>query len=284
MNNTHASFPDDYIDLTPEKWKLLNEFTPPKEVCHYTKMDTALMHILGEKKILLGNLSETNDPKESKNRLVRFISKPKTKYDVSGLIYGFGRVRSIKVFCTCCHNNPAWEITNQKHLDNAHLYGVGRSTLWAHYANRYKGVCIIFDGEALHKNIHNKVLENGGNPEKDIQRGFVMYDFIKAFTETRGNNDDPHSLMEHYDLNFLSKTPEWRSEHEFRWLVIGEQKSKLLVSIENAIKAVIVSAEDFSMACLPILECMCKESNIRLGQISWTNGLSEVRFMTPPLS
>jgi hypothetical protein len=38
----------------------------PKELFHYTKKDTALEKILFERKIRLGQLRFTNDPKESK--------------------------------------------------------------------------------------------------------------------------------------------------------------------------------------------------------------------------
>lgn len=261
----------DYVDLPPENWNLLNEFIPPKEVCHYTSRDTTLEFILHNKEILLGNLNETNDPKESKLRYFHFINKPRNKYDVQGIVHGLGRVEDIKVLCVSCHNHPSWEIMNRQNDSEDYKYGVSRSPMWAHYADKHKGVCIIFDGKTLHENIRNKIVRNGGNLQNDIRCGFVMYDYDASFAPSQGNNDYVYSLMRDYEANFLRKSPEWKPEHEFRWLVVGKHDTKLLVPIENAIKAVVISS-DFHEAYLPLLESKSKELNFRLGRIDWIDG------------
>ncbi|MCI0610861.1 MAG: DUF2971 domain-containing protein, partial [Anaerolineae bacterium] len=255
-----------------------DEFSPPKEVCHYTRASTAIEKILYNREILLGNLNETNDPKETKSRVFQYINVPRDKFDVAGNVHALDYLKNIKVLCTCCHNHPFWEIMNRKNDLEDYKYGVSRSLMWAHYANRYKGVCIIFDGEALHKNIHDKILEMGGNLQEDIRCGFVMYDYDASFMPSEGNNDDVYSLMKHYEINFLRKSPEWKPEHEFRWLVVGRQNTKLLVSIEKAIKAVVVGV-DFHEAYRPHLESKSKELNFRLGRIDWINGRPIVSFM-----
>ncbi len=268
----------DYVDLSPESWNLLDEFMPPKEVCHYTSRDTALEYILHNKEILLGNLNETNDPKETKLRTFQFISVPGNRFDVAGNVHAYGNLKDIKVLSTCCHNHPSQEIMNRQNDSEDYKYGVSRSPMWAHYADRHKGVCIIFDGNALDENIRKKVEVNGGNLQTDICRGFVMYDFEASFAPSQGNNDDVYSLMQNYESNFLRKSPEWKSEHEFRWLVVGNHSTKLLVSIENAIKAVIVGV-DFHEAYRPLLESKRKELNFRLGRIDWIDGRPVVSFM-----
>jgi hypothetical protein len=90
MENLLNSLPMDYVDLPLENWNLLDEFIPPKEVCHYTSRDTALKYILHNKEILLGNLSETNDPRETKTRIGKFINKPRIRPDVQGHIESIG--------------------------------------------------------------------------------------------------------------------------------------------------------------------------------------------------
>jgi len=46
---------DDYIDLPYQKFNPPDEFIPT-EVFHYTSMKVALEKILGERKLLIGNL------------------------------------------------------------------------------------------------------------------------------------------------------------------------------------------------------------------------------------
>jgi hypothetical protein len=271
MEKSLNNLPIDYVDLTPENWNLLDRFVPPKEVCHYTRSDTALEYILHNQEIFLDNLNETNDPKETKERTFQFINVPRNKFDVVGHIHAYGSLKDVKVLCTSCHNHPSWEIMGRENDSEDYRYGVSRSPMWAHYADRYKGVCIIFDGKTLHENICNKIDKMGGNPQTDIRSGFVMYDYDASIAPSRGNNDDVYSLMQDYEVNFLRKSPDWKSEHEFRWLVVGNHNSKLLVSIENAIKAVIVGA-DFHGAYLPLLESKSKELNFKLGRIDWIDG------------
>ena len=277
MENSLNILPDDYVELLPENWKLLDEFIPPKEVCHYTSTRTALEYILFDRKLLLGNLNETNDPRESKWLSFQYNSVPRHRSDVAGNIIGAGRLKDIKVLCTCCHNDLSSEIMSRKDDLETYKYGAGRSSMWAHYANMHEGVCFIFNGKSLHDNIQNKVMENGGDPQKNIRNGFVMYDYRESFGSIKGDIDDVDSLMENYDVNFLRKSPEWRSEHEFRWLVAGKQNSKLLVSIENAINAVIVGA-DFRNAYYPLLEAKSDELNFQLGRIAWENGQPRISF------
>jgi len=69
---TNISLPpgiDAYVDAPLEFFDLLDD-SIPTEVCHYTSKETAMEHILESKKIRLGRLGFTNDPRESKRWMV----------------------------------------------------------------------------------------------------------------------------------------------------------------------------------------------------------------------
>ena len=69
---TNISLPPgiaDYVDASLEFFDLLDDVIPT-EVCHYTSKETAMEHILESKKIRLGRLGLTNDPRESKPWMV----------------------------------------------------------------------------------------------------------------------------------------------------------------------------------------------------------------------
>lgn len=167
-------------------------------------------------------------------------------------------MKNIKVFSTCCHNNPSWKELRQQ--SEEYKYGACRSSMWAHYSEGHKGVCIIFDGKALDKHIKDMI------EDKDrVQRGFVKYNYAASIRPLQGN------IWENYKSNFLCKSPEWKTEHEFRWLVQTENVSKLFVPIENTIKKVIIGTK-FDEECLHLLRKFRSELGFSLWQIIWTSG------------
>jgi len=60
---------DDYIQMPWYEFDSFDTYVP-KEVCHYTKMRTALEKILSTGNIRLGEITSTNDPLESGKRQV----------------------------------------------------------------------------------------------------------------------------------------------------------------------------------------------------------------------
>ena len=136
--------------------------------------------------------------------------------------------------------------------------------MWAHYSERHTGVCVIFDGKALDNQIRDSVGKTGS-----VQHGFVKYNYEASIQPLQGK--DKGEIWKNYRPNFLCKSPDWKTEHEFRWLACIENESKLLVPIENAIKAVVVG-KNFDKECLPLLEKLCKELSISPWQIEWIYG------------
>jgi len=143
-------------------------------------------------------------------------------------------------------------------------YGTSHSRMWSHYSENHTGVCIIFDGKELDHNIRAEVGDNGR-----VRQGFIKYDYEESTRPLQGHNK--LEIWKNYRPNFLCKSPEWKTEHEFRWLVKTGGDSKLLVPIEKAIKAVIVG-KNFDKECLPLLERLCNELSISPWQIDWLNG------------
>ncbi len=281
MEDEKNIMPADYVDRTSEQFELL-ENVIPTEVCHYTGMDTALEKILSGKKIRLGNITLTNDPRESKERIFSYKVAVENG-EISRFEYGYEKsLREWRVFCTSCHNDPMWGldfVNIPLHLDK---YGIGHSSMWAHYAGNHKGVCLLFDGKILDKNIQKTLTEK----QYEIRNGFVKYNDEKA-TELGVTNDleyqqleEPErkrrSLLKHYKNNFLYKSTEWKIEHEFRWLVRSQDTSEIYISIEKAIKAVIVG-EDFHKVYMPSLNNLCEELRIpQAYRIKWTNGIPQL--------
>src|SRR5215203_3852877 len=145
----------------------------PKEVFHYTKAHTAIEKILFEKKIRFNQLKSMNDPKESKglnmplgigvppipngqwsNDFKDYIKNtpPKIKeweslpLNAKFICYKDHIASAIKgnewkIFCTSKHHPRLKDESNTPN-SNSFLYGYARPSMWAHYADNHKGVCL----------------------------------------------------------------------------------------------------------------------------------------------
>lgn len=275
---TELSLPlgiNDYVDSPLEFLDILDDWLP-REVCHYTSKEIALEKILSSKKLRLGDLASTNDPRECRNRLYFYSEWG----NVSGVAKWQGNLenhitKGLKVLCTSCHNNPFWDFLNPDftYIDH-NEFGVSHSRMWAHYAGNHTGICLLFDARKLDKNI----IEELKNKNCEVRHGFVKYDYEKSvgmivaddseFQNCERSERLAKSLMKHYDDNFLYKAPDWKSEHEFRWLVHTRDTSELFISIENAIKAVMVGV-DFPKVYEPSLKVLCEQLGIPAGRINW---------------
>ncbi len=161
--------------------------------------------------------------------------------------------------------------------------------MWAQYAENHSGVCLIFDGPKLNDN-----LEKVFKTPCTIYRGFVRYNYEKSTRQCLPNLQgyDHHEVTERiresfqkfYEENFLFKSPEWKTEHEYRWLVHcpedlsdpDDLSEFLFVPIDGAIKAVIVGT-GFPEVYKPSLEFLCTQLAIPGGKITWDHGMPWVK-------
>jgi len=290
---TNISLPpgiNDYVDASLAFFDLLDDVVPT-EVCHYTSKKTAMEYILESKKIRLGKLGLTNDPRESKQWIVPNLvwsgdfAKDFEKEIAENNLMIENEVNRVlkeewRVLCTACHNYPYSSSYEGKKEYDHHEYGFSHSRMWAQYAKNHSGVCLLFDGKKLDDNLRQYFELTGVN--YPVFHGFVRYDYDQSVITTPTHLDMEFqyerpidrirkTLIKHYESNFLFKSPEWKTEHEYRWFVHSTSASEVLVPIENAIKAVIVGA-DFPKVYEASLIALCEKLKIPVGRISWDNG------------
>ncbi len=292
MQDTESKNSGDYVDLPIEELDKLDNIVP-KEVCHFTSKTTALKKILTHRTIRLNDITSTNDPKETKERLFYFDKLGSTnKFDPKGVIIPLDLsndikekyrqfIKECKIFCTSCHNDLMSLVIGDSSTQ-VQFSGIGRSSMWAHYGRNHSGVCLLFDGKKLDENISEKFK----GEDYVVRHGLVIYDFERSFAPTRvydleyENYSWPErtrrSLIKHYKNNFLCKSPNWKPEHEFRWLVFNKSSSEMLVSIENAIKAVVVGI-DYQYH-FPSLKTLCKPLKIPVGKMNWIDGRPHIEW------
>ena len=275
------------------------EKIPPQYVYHYTKFETALEYILPGKKLKLNQLGKTNDPRESKPWdfpkpfTLGLQGKAKSKEEtlVKRISREVARVMrdDWKVLCFSIDeaNIGIFEDPNKKISRKFPytIHGYSHPRMWAQYAENHRGVCLQFDREKLEESLQ---LQFAGR----CYSGEVRYDegpsIITSFPPLPRNWLSDSSQLgpkgaavnyvsEHYSFLFLRKHLDWETESEYRWLVYSHNKKDEFVSIDGAIKAVLVGS-DFSEVYEPALAKLCESLRISAGRISWSNGNPQVDF------
>lgn len=263
--------------------------TIPSLVYHYTKRETALEHILPSAKIRFGSLGGTNDPRETKEWGFIVMDAPQ------GLATDqfFEEMAVIQNTSNDIRQNEWWGLSLSRNdldlcepkrdrPDFSHFkYGYAHPRMWAQYAQNHAGVCLEFDGLALHQAIllAAKTADDVffGNVEyvdefnfKRMKQTAMAFQLSYSAIQTLGiaNGLRVH-IRDNYPTFFLEKTPDWKSESEFRWLV-NSQQGPLLVDIRNAITSVIVGV-DFPSVYGPCVRTLCDTLEVRLERMFWNN-------------
>ena len=257
----------------------------PKELCHYTKRDTALEKILFNKQLKLGRLGLTNDPKETKSRTISVISDSEKQYSIFDIAHRAERVmkEEWRVLCLTKHLRTRKGHSDRNHYLNFFAPGYCRPRMWAQYAENHSGVCLIFDGRRLETEIDSKKGKGykvfcGAvsyyNYDSVTSKSIDFFD-IETLGLLNGIRKHYYNFYKHY---FLSKYPDWRDESEYRWLIHSpRKKADEFISIKGTLVAVLVGA-DFSKAYESLLKDLCKNLNVSAGRMCWKNGVPIAQF------
>ncbi len=257
----------------------------PEEVFHYTKKDVAIERIFFDKRIMLGQLGFTNDPKESKTRLFLDEQDHKPTDDWLGhyapIMHEVNDIlaKEWKILCVT-QNHPDYMGGGDKFRS-----GDCRPRMWASYAENHRGICLRFDSMKLNQQIEKELGQNS-----KIFHGPVVYDDNRAMTVKRINylavekigvrEGMKTHLLENWEENFLVKSEDWRTEYEYRWLIHNEEDKPEYVSIEGILTGVVLGV-DFPKAYLPIVKEFCSELNIPVGRIMWQSGNPILAYLEP---
>lgn len=265
----------------------------PEFLFHYTKREIALEKILFDKKIKIGQVGRTNDPKESEPWPLfimdnTFSQGPLDNADV--LINKIKREAELiqkeewKVLCLTKHSKKRARTKGGFHRL---LEGYARPRMWAQYAENHSGVCLIFDGKKLGENIKNELKNKYSKNECTIRHGSVSYknygtsvisiDLVNKYGTEYALRE---YLFEHYKDVFLTKYLDWENESEYRWLVHSKTRSPEFVSIEGAIISVLVGME-FPKVYEPTLVKLGEKLNVTVDRIRWQSGIPIIDHIYP---
>lgn len=219
-------------------------------IYHYTKISTAVEHILYENRLKFSSVLNSIDPIErerfnlgrecnsnnSSNNI--FLETEKDAQAVEEQIEFL--LEQVKIICFC-ENSKLEKIGPGYRPFTKDKYGFLKPRMWDQYGDKYKGVCLALSKKA--------VLEN---PNIDFSQKvkYVGYDKIELNFSHINLNSLLNIGKEKYFANvskgiiqtFFQKHKDYRDEKEFR-LIRKTSEEFEFIDISKAIKCIIINPE-----------------------------------------
>lgn len=222
-------------------------------VFHYTKLSTALEHILPSGLIAFGKLKNSNDLHERNvwnvSTTVRGGSEKDARDALKAGMSHMSKIREgTRTFCTI-KDTEVKDRVNGKHFGRGYM----NFPLWWHYAEKNRGVCLAFDKikleEAVKKTVdlHKVELVGFNNIEYDL----AAIDILKLTNPPSTEADSTSAIRNIEDHNrsnrkafYFTKDSSWSNENEFRLVVFcNDANAEFKVDLSDFIVGIILGHE-----------------------------------------
>jgi hypothetical protein len=232
---------------------------------HYCSLQTAIEHILPDKRLLVNPVGKSNDPRENKSYNFAFHSIPNPdNEEINPWRLNDEITREIRNGCKqTCFSKKIGRIN-----------GYELSRLWALYSDNHKGVCLEIDeakfleenSELLSQTSYFEAVEyddlNDGPPLSlniDLEQlnRLGIKDYIGKFR------------IENIRHLFFRKNKEWESENETKLLLVTNSQENEYCTIKKSLRKIIVGV-DFNENYYPSLQI--NNENIQIKQVKYWNG------------
>lgn len=221
---------------------------------HFTSLSRLIEDILPQKKLYMGLFSNTNDPYE--NQLFQFDPKNWTYPDND--IHNYFTLKTqlnqivrekARMICFSIDEAPSW----------ISVYGYRSSSMWAHYGDKHKGVCVVLDRNKFVKE-NRKCIDFLGKVKytNELRRPEINLSSINAITEKTVQN----VIRELKHAIFFSKLKDWRYENEYR-VVNYNNSSVEFCSIKDSLIEIILGTRVNDNYLPTILRMVSKKATIR---------------------
>ena len=267
---------------------------------HYTKMSTALEHIIPNSTLRMSPITATNDPVERESILHGASGSGINAEDdwMGNVAFKASQVQIMREAAklVCFTKDDGDKLPTA--IDNFTLYkGYGKARMWAQYAESHSGVCIVFSMDELYRSFNEGIIaEYKDEPWCSTEayrlvHGDVVYSddryphqldaWLDANDEGVTNADAIEYLRERATNYFFSKLEDFRDEQEYRIAVYGEGMPKdtsLTVPFKSqAIKAVILG--QYTHDCyVESFKKFADQADFRLLRVGeWKYGKAELK-------
>lgn len=246
-------------------------------IYHYTNAYTAMEKILNNMKLKFSPLKDLHDPREYKD-LPTCPTTPKTGSDALSAINDHLEVNKkvnefIKTrFMVGCFCKSEYLDEPQKGVS----YGYSKARMWAQYADRHSGICLVLSKKSMESNIQSQIgsekvmfdnveykncsFINCGTLSIDVnQYSLRKEEYLFDYTKT-------HSK----DL-FFTKQRDYRDENEYRIVYCIGDSGNIFVDIKDSLKGIVLG-DSFNKLYLGIIKDYVINNNLFCYQTSWDSG------------
>lgn len=209
------------------------QFQQIDKLYHYTNFNSAMQIILS-KRLKFGRLGDMNDVNEAYKHI---------SYECWSDIYTKDVQNELNLYRQI-------SLT----MDSSTYQGFDISAMWGHYAEKGKGVCLVFDKRKLLKYISTEMYSRKVN----YRRKFKGYVHI--------NSDNiAKSLEKKRKGFFFTKSSDWKYEQEFRIITKVKDCSKdLYLDFKDSLIAVILQYADGSENYVPANDKVFSSLNFKI--------------------
>lgn len=249
-----------------------------KWLCHYTTADAAFEYILPTGRLRMSPYRLMRDPLEERDLTFSAAyfpgAIPAAEEGYWNLVANIARVRGEMRLLSLTMDADHYDAG-----DFLYAFGWARARLWEQYASNHAGVCLIFNRERLHAALESSLDQQGTSYRGAVEyspRGF--YDSPSRIV-VDANLLDPTTHDErivewvrerHVDL-FFRKTDDWRSEHEYRYVLASPGEDHAFADFGDALARVIVGSR-FARWQVPGAQVVCERIGVELRRMTWDAG------------
>lgn len=225
---------------------------------HYTKFDTFIYDILPNMKLKFFSFSGSNDPFEFSRLFQIDLSDFSIQYRDEIANEYFRQMDKYRFVCFS--------------KDRRDVPGFKLPTMWAHYGEKHKGVCLEIDLDKIDFSIYKK---------GSIIKKSVKYDIpdseSKVILGTPVQNETPtdfirRSISEHVEkwesANIFTKLKDWKIENEYRIVYKNDDNDEHYLDISQALTHVylgINASKNWSNSVkIEVLSHLIKEKSIKI--------------------
>ena len=240
-------------------------------VGHYTKMETVLEHILPDNKLLINNFMDSNDPWEYRQNCYTIFEISKFCPDLLDQYINARQMQDDFL-------NRVRFISLTK--DTNSVKSFDQPVMWAHYGQKHKGICLVFDLNELKKIFITQF-------KKNTKFGSIKYKTIENKPISIENDISLEVVFDKYAKYLLyEKMKDWKNEEEFRFVTFDNtedcSKKSYLQNIDNAVIAIIAGANFNNTYKCVINEYLTNRANnnrnkIEFFQIVFINGQFRIK-------
>ena len=209
------------------------EFQQIDKLYHYTKLDSAIRIILSHQ-LKFGRLGDMNDVNEAYKRISYAHRSNVRTEDVQNELK---RYRQISLT-----------------MDDSSYQGFDISAMWGHYAEKGKGVCLVFDKRKLLKCLTSDM----HSCKVNYKRKFKGYIHINS--ENIGK-----SLERKRKGFFFTKSSDWKYEQEYRIITkVDSDTNDLFLDFKDSLIAIVLQYADGYDNYIPINDTVFSSLNFKM--------------------